>query len=90
MTQEVLDFTAQDEHLERVTARIAAAIIAWTRARVGQTFHMDELRRHLLGEVGMIAPASPDRILRDLRQRGKLKYEVLNRRESLYRVLEVA
>ena len=37
--------------------------------------------------VGETAPGSADRVLRDLRQRGSIDYEVVSRRSSLYRVL---
>jgi ribosomal protein S25 len=47
-------------------------------------FHVDDLRQHVLGQVAQIAPDSPGRILRLLRERGRLDYIVLNRRQSLY------
>jgi hypothetical protein len=40
----------------------------------------------VLRETGIAAPASADRILRDLRQKGVIDYKVLGRRASLYAV----
>lgn len=76
------------EHLERVSQRIAAAIMEfWAKSK---TFHADDLRAHVLRTCGTVAPGSPDRILRDLRKRKLLNYKVLSRRESLYEVQPVA
>ena len=74
----------QQENLERVSSRIGRAIIEFCQEH--RRFHADELRKHVVRETGIAAPASADRILRDLRQRGVVRYTVLNRRESLYEV----
>lgn len=76
-----------DTHLSRVSDRIAAAIQEFCEGRRGQTFRADDLRAHVLERCGAVAPGSPDRILRDLRQRGLVAYEVVDRRASLYRLL---
>jgi len=73
--------------IDRVRSRIKAAILAFTSKRV--VFRADELRAFVAQRCGATAPASADRILRDLRQRGTLKYVVVSRRRSLYRVLPV-
>ncbi len=86
-TQLLLD---DPEQRERVSERIGHAILDYARIHCGEDFHMDHLRRFIATVIGPIAPASPDRILRDLRQRGKLKYVVVDRRRSLYRITEVA
>lgn len=74
----------QQEHLERVSSRIGAAILAFCQEH--QQFHADELRKHVIAATGVTAPASADRILRDLRQKQRIDYAVVNRRESLYEV----
>jgi hypothetical protein len=79
----------QRAELARVSSRIAAAIIAFCKGRVGAEFHADDLRSHVTACVGVAAPGSADRILRDLRQRKALDYEVVSRSKSLYRVLSV-
>jgi len=78
--------STQSQELERVSSRIGAAILEFCRGRSGETFHADELRQHVWRCVGSTAPGSADRILRDLRQRGLVRYVVVSRRDSLYRV----
>jgi hypothetical protein len=77
----------QEEHLERVSSRIERSIIRFCEAN--PTFHADDLRKFVVRETGITAPASADRILRNLRQRGVVNYVVVNRRESLYRVISI-
>lgn len=74
--------------LERVSERISEAIKDFCRRHVGQTFHADELRQHVRSCVGEVAPDSAGRVLRDLRQRGAIAYQVVNRAKSLYRVAQ--
>jgi hypothetical protein len=85
--QESLDFEAQQENLERVSTRIAAAIIRFLRGH--EYFYADDLRKAVVNETGIAAPASADRVLRDLRQRGIIDYVVVSRHESYYRTLRV-
>jgi hypothetical protein len=84
-SQGAFNFEEQQENLERVSSRIASAIIRFCREH--RRFHADELRKYVVSETGIAAPGSSDRILRDLRQRKIIDYRVLNRRESLYEVL---
>ena len=56
----------------------------FARLYAGHAFHAEELRRCVLIYEPEIAPDSPGRILRLLRQEGKLNYVVINRRNSLY------
>jgi hypothetical protein len=75
----------QSENLDRVRSRIADVVLAWCREHVGGEFRMDELRKF----VQLAEPTAPDsasRILRDLRQRGRVRYVVLSRADSLYRI----
>ena len=78
---------ANREHLDRVSDRIAGAITAFLASR--DTFTADELRRAVRERCGEVAPGSPDRVLRDLRQRGVVAYEVVSRKASLYRVIRL-
>jgi hypothetical protein len=84
MDQDEFDFSEQQQHLERVSSRIGRAIIGFCRAH--RRFHADELRKAVVDETGIAAPASADRILRNLRQRGVIGYKVVSRSESLYEV----
>lgn len=77
------------EHLSRVSSRIGPSVLEFCRPRVGQEFHMEEMVRHIRARLG-IAPDSPSRILRALRQAQMIDYTVVNRRQSLYRVDRVA
>lgn len=70
-------------HLERVSSRIRQAILDF--AAVHDKFHMEELREFVAQQTkNHIAPASPDRVLRQLRKEGVIDYKVLSRRQSLY------
>jgi hypothetical protein len=72
------------EERERVFARIAPVILEFKQERPNGTFHVEELREYVCERMPEIAPDSPGRILRELRQVGLLDYVVLNRRQSLY------
>jgi hypothetical protein len=81
----------QVNDLTRVTARIGAFVERFVLARLREqrTFTAHELRRFvMLCEPG-IAPASPDRVLRALRQARRINYVVTNRRASEYKPLEI-
>jgi len=86
------DGDEQEEHLERVSARIAVAIVQFCIEKLqssDHTFYAEELRKFVVREIGFTAPGSADRVLRDLRQRGVIAYRVLDRRASLYEVIAV-
>jgi hypothetical protein len=91
MTQPTLFDPEQRAELARVTGATAGAILNFLRRRLANgfvQFHADDLR----GDVACrlpTAPASADRVLRDLRRAGIVSYIVVNRRASLYRVLSV-
>lgn len=74
----------QAENLDRVRLRITTRILEFhQRQGYEAAWHADDLRNFVIEEV-TVAPASADRVLRDLRQHGVLDYVVLNRRQSLY------
>jgi len=72
------------EERARVRAKIASIILDFARQNTGRMFHVESLRVHVLKSAPDIAPDSPGRILRLLRQQGKLNYVVIDRRDSLY------
>ena len=84
MTDQFDLFTTQRENLDRVYSRIATHILAFHSERRGQAFHAEDLRQYVLEREPSIAPGSPDRILREMRLKGVLSYQVINRRASLY------
>jgi hypothetical protein len=77
----------QEENLDRVFSKLWVSILAFCRER--REFHMEDLRDHLRELACDFAPDSPSRILRELRLRGWVNYEVTNRRRSAYRVRAV-
>ena len=83
----------QDDNLERVKSKIGKAIIAFIThvyaTRTDRRFHMNELATHVSTETHT-APASPDRILRELRRDGLVDYVVVSRKNSLYEVTAIA
>ena len=81
--------TKQDRQQRRVTTRIGPlieAFWAWKITCQDATFRAEALR-YVCEASGLMAPASADRILRALRQAGKINYVVLSRRGSLYLAL---
>jgi hypothetical protein len=73
-----------------VHAAIGARIEQFARQRIAdgrRQFHAADLREYVAA-VHPTAPASADRILRALRQEGRISYVVLNRRASLYEFAE--
>lgn len=74
----------QREQIERVRGRIGALVCEFARYwGTFDTFGIEALQKYI-DDRTTAAPASPDRILRDLRQRGELDYVVVNRRQALY------
>ena len=90
MTQPSLFDREQATEVARVTSAISRAILAFCRVRLATDplFHADDLRAFVL-RAHPTAPASADRILRALRRAGQVSYQVVNRRQSLYRVVRV-
>jgi hypothetical protein len=85
MMDDLFSWSDDKEERARVYSRIAPVILLFHDTHWGGDFHVEELRRFVLGRVPEIAPDSPGRILRELRLRGVLDYIVVNRRQSLYR-----
>ena len=73
------------EELNRVRSAIKGSILEFLPG-AGEEFHVEALRKYV-ADRHQVAPASPDRVLRSLRQDGVIDYEVVSRRQSLYRVL---
>ena len=78
----------QQDNIERVGKRIGAAILQFCDGR--EKFHAEDMREYVRKAVGMVAPGSPDRILRDLRKKGLLDYKVLSRKNSHYQIIREA
>lgn len=76
--------TEQERQLERVTSRLECVIVEFCKARVGQEFFAAELRSFVQDRVPFVAPGSPDRVLRQLRQKNVIAYRVTSRKDSRY------
>lgn len=80
--------TCQQDNIRRVSQRISRVILDFYDLRKSQrqpSFHAGDLRFYVARHIGHeLAPASPDRILRDLRKRGLLDYKVVSRSQSMY------
>jgi hypothetical protein len=83
--------TEQDQQLNRVAATAKDAILTFINARLASddpTFTADQLRNYVMNNVvGGVSPGSSDRVLRMLRQTGKINYVVMNRGKSLYKAV---
>ena len=72
---------SQTEELSRVQANIGELVERFVldRWQTGQPrFYIQDLHDYIAART-QIAPASPDRILRQLRLEGKFDYKVVNR-----------
>lgn len=92
LRKEIYD-SEQATQLVRVGGVIAQLIVGFCHARLRANvpeFHADELRAHIARHTaGCSAPGSADRLLRALRRAGKVSYVVVNRHQSLYRILSI-
>ena len=79
--------TAQQQNITRVRLRIAGYIRDFCKNLNGVHFQMKDLLAYVRVFDPQTAPDSPSRILRDMRTRGELDYEIVSRRGSLYRLL---
>lgn len=83
--------SSQSENLARVSDAIGATILAFHRARLAAEepeFTMKELQQHVASRHET-APDSTSRVMRDLRAKGDLRYELVSRAASLYRALPI-
>lgn len=82
--QKLLDFEQV-----RVHGNLAPHVLAFVRQRVESgalEFHLAELVAFVSARQ-QCSPNSPVRILQLLQQSGEVRYEVVSRRRSLYRIL---
>ena len=89
MTQLTIPFDFPDQR-QRVRSRLAQSILAFLRSRLDADglFHAADLHQWVAREA-QAAPGSADRILWLLRADGLVRYAVINRAASLYRIEEV-
>ena len=77
----------QQEQLNLVKNNIGDLVLEFVQQRSDRRFYMRELHDFIFVRT-QTAPASPDRILRQLRREGKINYKVLDRRASCYLLIE--
>lgn len=81
-----------NQELERVSLNLNQAIINFWKQRLlknettieGNRFTATELRQFVQVQNFGTAPSSADRIMRSLKNKGVINYEVVNRSKSLY------
>lgn len=81
----------QTREIWRVNKRLQALIeeFLYSVKGIGKNFHMTELTKFVSSREPC-APDSPGRILRNMRKKGLCAYEVIDRADSLYRVLDIS
>jgi hypothetical protein len=86
----------QTQQMNRVVATAGEAVLDFIKTRLTDTentgaFTSEQLRFYVNNNVSgrFISPSTADRVLRDLRQKGKLDYLVLNRGKGLYRAVPI-
>lgn len=74
------------ENLRRVKSKLDPHVEAFFLARsIGAQFHALDLWQFVNARHAC-APDSPRRVMSELATEGRLDYEVINRRQSLYRI----
>lgn len=76
-------------NIEPVSKRISKYVTDFVNDHIGVEFTAGELRLFVSQHIGFlrVAPGSPDRIMRNLRQRGVINYELVDRAKSRYKGL---
>lgn len=89
VSQTKFDFE-QSVELERVSSRISRFVVEFFELlEIGSQFHAADLKQFVADKDQSVAPGSPDRIMRDLRKRGIINYELVSRSQSLYRKVQL-
>lgn len=68
---------------------LTVEVSAFCAAHVGETIRGNDLYAHVIKNFPDIAPDTPARIMRGLRDRGMVSYVVPNKRKSEYIIREV-
>jgi len=76
-----------NEHLSRVSSKIEEHVFSFCLQNA--EFHMETMTKWVKDRIIGLAPDSPARILRMLRKKGLVDYEVVSRKDSLYRIRNI-
>jgi hypothetical protein len=82
----LFDRIEQKQHLERVSSKLAGLILEFCEQH--RTFRWADLHAFIARHIPNTAPASADRVLRELRKQGRVSY-LVERRGSLYSINSV-
>ena len=86
----LFDAIEQKKQLARVKGSIAEHVIDFCKSvGVGNEFTGNGLFLYCVGRATNVSPGSPTRILRVLQKDHVLKYTIVNRSQSLYRLDEL-
>ncbi len=82
----------ENQDIKRVGLNLNQVIVAFWKAKLNldspsARFTATELRQFVQHHNFGTAPASADRIMRNLRKSGKINYAVVNRSKSLYEAI---
>lgn len=72
------------EQFARVSKILGPVILQFYAGRGMVRFTSDELLEYCRAKLTKVAPESPTRIMRDLKQSGELNYHVIDRSRGLY------
>lgn len=80
----------EHQDLERVQSAIGGQVLSFIRSiGVGQQFYAMDLCQWVWCDV-TCAPESPGRVMRQLRLKGYFDYDVVNRRQALYKITRIS
>jgi|HubBroStandDraft_2_1064218.scaffolds.fasta_scaffold00590_11 hypothetical protein len=72
----------------RVREKVAALIVEFFRSRgVGRDFHLWEVEEYV-GQASNATPGSAGRVLRALNVEGRIRYRLVSRTSSAYRIVD--
>lgn len=80
------------EQLARVALNLNETIVEFFKLRLSgleNRFTANDLRHYVNAKNFGTAPASADRVMRNLKKEGKINYVVVNRSKSLYQAIPV-
>lgn len=72
--------------LDPLAYTLLQRVFDFAASRGGRNFYMSELQTYVRIVLPQTAPESPGRVLRALRARGSVRYSVVSRPLSLYRM----
>lgn len=79
----------QEDQLGRTSNALAPIIASYYEEYgIGHEFTLHAITLHVMQQV-VCSPTSPYRVMAEMKKNGQLNYVVLNRAQSLYKIVEV-